>query len=184
MVNLSNVEFMLLQILAELDQASGYDINKLIDQRGYRQWAHIGTTSVYTGLKKLNGKGMIMSEHSGEKSGKGPMPTRFVITDNGTAALKDEVLSSLSTTRERDQRFDLALAALPFIEKDEAIEALRKRLDLLSEALMNIKQTYESQGGARLPLHVRSLFQHPLNLIESEHAFVMSLIHELSEARD
>ncbi|MGG3505231.1 MULTISPECIES: PadR family transcriptional regulator [Paenibacillus] len=184
MVNLSNVEFMLLQILAELDQASGYDINKLLDQRGYRQWAHIGTTSVYTGLKKLNEKGLVMSEDSGEKSGKGPMPTRFVITESGAAALKDEVLTSLSRTRERDQRFDLGLAALPFIEKDEAIEALRKRLDLLSEALMNIKQTYESQGGARLPLHVRSLFQHPLNLIESEQTFVMSLIHELSEERN
>ena len=180
-MNMSNVEFVLLQILAELDQASGYDINKLIDQRGYRQWANIGTTSVYTGLKKLNEKGMIVSEHYGVKSGKGPMPNRFVITDSGKAALKNEVLSSLSTTREREQRFDLGLAALPFVEKDEAIDALQKRLNVLRETAKNIKQTYESQGGARLPLHVRSLFHHPLSLIESERAFVMSLIYELSE---
>lgn len=65
-MNLSNVEFMLLQMIAELDQASGYDINKLIDQRGYRQWANIGTTSVYAGLKKLNEKELVESEPTGK----------------------------------------------------------------------------------------------------------------------
>lgn len=182
-MNLSNVEFMLLQLIAELDQASGYDINKLIDQRGYRQWANIGTTSVYAGLKKLNEKKLVESEPVGEKSGKGPIPTRFAITESGKAALRNEILTSLSTSREREQRFDLGLAALPFIEENEAVEALRKRLDVLDEAAQTITRTFESQGGARLPIHARSLFRHPLNLIESERAFVLELIHELSEER-
>lgn len=179
MNQLSNVEFMLLQIIAECKAASGYDINKLIDQRGYREWANIGTTSVYAGLKKLNNKGWIKSEDSGEKSGKGPMPIRFVITDEGMTTLRNEIVVSLSASRERDNRFDLGLAALPFIDRDEAIDALRKRLDFLGEASKKIRQKYESQGHIRLPLHVRSLFQHPINLIESEQAFVAELISGL-----
>jgi len=180
---ISNVEFMLLQMIAECRQASGYDINKLVDQRGYKQWANIGTTSIYAGLKKLNEKGWIAPEESDGKSGKGPMPTRFSLTEAGMDKLRIEILDSLSSTRERDNRFDLGLAALPLIGKDEAIDALRKRLDFLAQASMNINQAYESQGGARLPLHVRALFLHPISLIENEQAFVVRLIDEWLEER-
>jgi len=183
MQTLSNVEFMLLQIIAECRQASGYDIKKLVDQRGYREWANIGTTSIYMGLKKLSDKGYIASfeESDGGKSGKGPMPTRYTLTESGMDKLKMEILDSLSSTRERDNRFDLGLAALPYIGKDDAITALRKRLELLASTSEKIRQIYESQGGARLPLNARSLFLHSLHLIESEQTFVAGLIHELLE---
>lgn len=178
---ISNVEFMLLQMIAECRQASGYEIKKLVDQRGYREWANIGTTSIYAGLKKLSDKGWITTEEAGVKSGKGPMPVRFALTESGMAKLRDEILDSLSSSRERDNRFDLGLAALPFIGKDEAAAALRKRLDFLRGASTKIRQKYESQGGVRLPLNVRALFLHPISLIESERAFVSSLINELLE---
>jgi len=178
---ISNVEFMLLQMIAECRQTSGYEIKKLVDRRGYREWANIGTTSIYGGLKKLSDKGWIAPEESDGKSGKGPMPTRFSLTEAGMAKLKKEILDSLSSTRERDNRFDLGLAALPFIGKDEAVAALRQRLDFLRGASNRAKQKYESQGGVRLPLNVRALFLHPISLIESEAAFVASLIHELLE---
>ncbi|MBB6669363.1 PadR family transcriptional regulator [Cohnella nanjingensis] len=181
MNQLSNVEFMLLQLITECNQASGYDIHKLIDQRGYRDWANIGTTSIYTGLKKLNDKGLIKSEDSGEKSGKGPMPIRFTMTEVGMTTLRNEIIANLSSSRERNYRFDLGLAALPFVEKGEAIEALRLRLDFLGEALKNIRRKYDSQGGIRLPLYVRALFLHPMTLIESEQAYVANLINEMLE---
>lgn len=178
---ISNVEFMLLQMIEECRQASGYDIKKLVDQRGYREWANIGTTSIYAGLKKLSDKGWIVTEESDGKSGKGPMPNRFALTEAGIAKLKQEILDSLSSARERDSRFDLGLAALPFVGKDEAVEALWNRLDFLRETSKKIEQKYESQGGVRLPLNVRALFLHPISLIESERAFVANLIKELLE---
>ncbi|MFF0830168.1 PadR family transcriptional regulator [Brevibacillus sp. NPDC003359] len=181
MNQLSNVEFMLLQIIAECNQVSGYDINKLIDQRGYREWANIGTTSIYTGLKKLNDKGLIESEDSSEKSGKGPMPIRFIMMEAGMDLLRNQIIVSLSSSRERDPRFDLGLAALPFIKKGEAIEALRQRLDFLKETSKQIGRKSESQGGVQLPLHVRALFLHAMSLIECERSFVVHLINELLE---
>lgn len=181
MRSISNVEFMLLQIIAECSQASGYEIKKLVDQRGYREWAKIGTTSIYTGLKKLSNKGLIVSERSDEKSGKGPVPTRFTLTKAGLSKLRNEILDSLSKTRERDNRFDLALAALPLIDKDDAIVALQKRLDFLEKTSIKTRQKYESQGGIRLPLNVKALFLHPIHLINSEKAFISNLINELFE---
>ncbi|MCD9022608.1 helix-turn-helix transcriptional regulator [Cohnella silvisoli] len=180
MNRLSNVEFMLLQIIAESKQASGYQINKLIELRGYREWANIGTTSIYAGLQKLKDKRLIRSEDSGHKSGKGPLPSTYVMMEAGIETLRNEIIISLTSSRERDNRFDLGLAALPFIGKNEAIEALRKRQNFLEETLGNIGKKYESQGGYRLPLHVKALFLHPMSLIENEKTFVANLISELT----
>lgn len=181
MSRLSNVEFMLLQIIAESKEASGYQINKLIELRGYREWANIGTTSIYVGLQKLKEKQLIRSEDSGHKSGKGPLPSTYVMMEAGIEALRNEIIISLASARERDNRFDLGLAALPFIGINEALEALRKRQNFLDETLRNIGQKYEAQGGYRLPLHVRALFLHPMSLIENEQTFVANLISELTE---
>ncbi|QMV41161.1 PadR family transcriptional regulator [Cohnella cholangitidis] len=176
---ISNVEFILLQLVAECRQASGYDIMKMVDHRGYREWANIGTTSIYAGLKKLSNKGWIASGESDRKSGKGPVPTQFALTETGMIRLKNEIVDSLSSTRERDIRFDLGLAALPLIGKDEAIAALRERLDFLRTATTEIRQKYEAQGAQLLPLNVRTLFLHPIVLIECERTFVSKLINEL-----
>ena len=185
MNQLSNAEFMLLQIIAESQQASGYQINKLIELRGYRDWANIGTTSVYAGLQKLKDKQLIRSEDSGHKSGKGPLPSTYAITTTGMEALRNETVISLSATRERDNRFDLGLAALPFIGKEEAIEALRQRQSFLGEKLQQLKTKYESQGGDRLPLHIRALFLHPVNMIGNEKNYIADLIRELeAEAKE
>ena len=49
---LSNVELMLLEIISQAKEISGYRIGKLVEERQYRVWADIGTTSIYTGLEK------------------------------------------------------------------------------------------------------------------------------------
>lgn len=176
---LSAVEMVLLQIIAESDKVSGYDINKLIGQRGYREWTKIGTTSIYAGLHKLKEKGLIQSDHSDNKTGKGPVPTKFAITENGQQILHKEVIDCLSSTRERDSRFDLGLAALPFIPKEEAVQALSKRYDFLTKTSVQLEEKYHTQGGEQLPLHVRALFLHPLSLIDKELQFIGQLISEM-----
>ncbi|USB33137.1 helix-turn-helix transcriptional regulator [Paenibacillus sp. YPG26] len=179
MSKLTTVELVLLQIIAETERLSGYEINKLIDQRGYRAWTKIGTTSIYTGLQKLNEKRLIRSEDLGGKMGKGPLPVKFTITEDGRQIMQGEVMDCLSSTRERDIRFDLGLAALPFIPKEKAKEALRERHHFLSNTSLQLEEKYEAQGGQGLPLHVRVLFLHPLSLIEKELQFIDHVIHEL-----
>lgn len=56
---INNVELTLLEIIREKSNTSGYEIRKIIEERGYREWANIGKTSIYVGIKKLKEKSLI-----------------------------------------------------------------------------------------------------------------------------
>ena len=178
---LSNVEFALLQLITENGELSGYEINKLIDQRGYREWADIGETSIYSGLDKLNKKELVEFYVYADKQGRGPLPKKFKLTGKGREILKNEVLEALSTTRERDRRFDLALASIPLLTPEEAILALDKRKEFLASESERLKNKLGSQGGENLPFHVKALFKHPLVFIGTEIEFVDELLSLLKE---
>lgn len=178
-MRLSNAELMLLQIICEKGEVSGYEIDKLVEERGYREWADIGTTSIYTGLEKLRKKRFVESYLDIEKQGKGPLPRKFKLTKEGRDALRKETIKALSSSRERDRRFDLAIAAIPFLPPQEVIEALHEREEFLSKVAKNIEKKFESQGGESLPLNVKALFRHPLSFIRQEKEFMKVLVVEL-----
>ena len=180
-MELTNVEFILLQIICDKTEVSGYEINQLIKERGYKEWADIGTTSIYVGLNKLSGKKLVASYMDMAKQGRGPLPRRFAITNEGKELLQQETLVALSTSRERDFRFDLALAAIPFLATVEVITALKSRKDFLLEVANKINQKLEAQGEGKVPINLLALYWHPLILIKHEIEFMDSLIDDLLE---
>lgn len=180
MNKISNVEFALLQLIAESSNISGYEINKLVEERGYREWADIGTTSIYVGLDKLSKKELVESQIDTNKTGKGPLPKRFTLTQKGKNVLRDTIIESLSLTRERDHRFDLAVAAIPFISSQEAVDALNRRKSFLLSEQKRLEGKFHSQGGYKLPFFVRALFAHPLALIDAEIKFTNQLVTDLT----
>jgi len=178
-MKLSNVKFMLLQIIRQMGEISGYGIDKIVKEREYRKWADVGTTSIYAGLKKLEKKQLVKSYIDTEKRGKGPLPKKFKLTRKGRNALNKEILDSLSYTRARDHRFDLAFAAIPCVKPEEVIEALQRRKEFLSEAAEHVEKRFESLGGENLPINIKALFKHPLFLIKHELRFIDSLIKDI-----
>lgn len=179
----SNVELMLLQIISQGEEISGYRINKLVKEREYRVWAGIGTTSIYTGLEKLRRKGLVTSRLDVGKRGKGPLPKKFRLTKRGRVALRKEILRALSSTRERDLRFDLAIAAIPFLTAEAAKNALRERKRFLEEVAGQVKARFENLGGENLPLNIKALFKHSLHLIKHESEFVDVVLVDLKKAK-
>ncbi|OGI11345.1 MAG: hypothetical protein A2Y40_00700 [Candidatus Margulisbacteria bacterium GWF2_35_9] len=179
MKKLSNVEFTLLLTIFEYKQISGYRLNKIILDRGFREWIDIGTTSIYVGLEKLQQKGFLVFEYDSKKTGKGPLPKIFKITNNGTSILKETTINFLSSTRERDASFDLGIAALSVIKNTEAILALSNRKEFLSESYNNLKDRFTKLGGETLEFHSKVFFQHSLYLIKCELNFLNSLVEKL-----
>lgn len=180
-MELANGEFVLLQIIFDKTLVSGYEINQLIKERGYKEWADMGTTSIYVGLNKLRKKQLVNSYIDTAKRGRGPIPRKFEITAEGKKVLQQEIIEALSSTREREFRFDLALAAISFVTEEEAVAALKKRKDFLTEVADNINHKLESQGGKKLPINLLALYWHPLILIKQELEFMDGLIQDLLE---
>lgn len=176
---ISNVEFMLLLLIAEKKKISGYEINRLIEERGFRNWADIGTTSIYVGLEKLKKKKCLEFFYDIEKTGKGPVPKMFHLNLEGKKVLRKTICDALVNSRERDKRFDLGLVGLPFISSEKAASALQKRKEILLAAENFIKTKFKSDGGESLPFHVKAVFSHPLFLIKHELDFTDTLIKEL-----
>ncbi|KKR18313.1 MAG: hypothetical protein UU65_C0002G0252 [candidate division CPR2 bacterium GW2011_GWC1_41_48] len=180
---LSNSEFAILQLIAQSNGVSGYDINKTVDKRGYREWANIGTTSIYVGLEKLEKKKFVKSKLDSKKTGRGPLPKKFSLTPRGRETLKKEIIEGLSLSREKSPQFDLALASLPLVTKKEAVACLKKRKNFLSSEADRIQDKFEQQGGKNLPIFVSSLFSHPLAIIKAEIKFVEQLIEDLEKEK-
>ena len=178
-MRLTNVQFIILQIIYERKKVSGYEIDQWIEGRGYREWADIGTTSIYTGLAKLGKKRLVSSYLDTAKYGRGPLPRKFSITPAGTQVLRQEIILSLSSSRERDYRFDLAFAAIPMLATQEVTAALQQRKEFLAAAAAHMNALFQAQGGPALPLNMRALFQHPILFIQREMEYVDSLIQEL-----
>ena len=178
MKELSNVEIALLQIISEKKNISGYDINRIVEERGYREWSGIGTTSIYVGLQKLLKKGLLSSKIFTEKKGKGPLPYKYNLTTKGAKEFKEELLIILSSCRERDARFDLGLAAIASITKNEAGKSLEKRKAFLESEHVRLGEKFSAQSKEKLPFHVKALFRHPLDLIKAEIKFTEYLLTE------
>ena len=179
MKSLTNVEIALLEVIAEKGESSGYQIAKLVAERGYKAWAEIGTTSIYVGLEKLSKKKLVSCHVPGSKQGKGPLPRYFRLTRQGLAVLRKEILRILTSSRERQRVFDLGIAGIPLLPRDEVISALSKRKEFLAQAAEKIRSRFHSEGGQRLPLHTRAVFRHPLFLIGHELRFTEELINDL-----
>jgi DNA-binding PadR family transcriptional regulator len=171
----------LLQIIAEKEGVSGYGMNQIVKERGYREWADIGMTSIYVGLKKLEDKKLVKFKIHTDKIGKGPMPKIYCLTEKGREVLSSEVLFILSESRERERVFDLGVAGIPFVAPKKVKAALLQRKKFLNEHLEKIHKKFKKDGGLQLPVHARYLFKHPLDLIGNELKFIDELIGNLAK---
>jgi DNA-binding PadR family transcriptional regulator len=174
-LHMTNVETAVLQLISEKKSASGYELNALIEERGYRQWAGIGKTSIYNGLKKLLKKTLIRESGFEKIAGKGPAPKKYSITPKGAGLLRDTTLEALSGAIRRENAFELALASIPAIGFQKATAALLQRVKALDISLKSLGKVYAEKGGKSLPLFVSALFERPIKIIEADIEYTKKL---------
>jgi DNA-binding PadR family transcriptional regulator len=177
---LSNVEYILLSLIRESGKASGYGLNAVIADRGYREWADIGLTSIYAGLKKLERKGLIQGRLTTEKTVQGPAAREFSLTGDGKRLLVEETARGLSETRERDRRFDLAVSAMDVLSPTRARELIQKRKIFLETERERLSAVFAGER-VRISAQGKLLFKHTLNFIKSEIEFLDDLADGLKK---
>ena len=183
----------------------GYEINQILDHRGYRNWVDIKMSSVYKALNELEKRGMI----SGRKSDKGLQPAKktYVITSKGRRELKTQVTQSLSNPPQAHTMFDLGMSAIWALTESEALIALRSYSDRLEQAaqflgsnvegIVNIDELARTDpnrivGGLpiseiedkrNLPI-VRALFERPLAVVTAQRDYLNRLIDRIESGEE
>jgi DNA-binding PadR family transcriptional regulator len=164
---LSNNEFMILAIIHEFQAISGYKLNQVIGFRGYRAWADLGATSIYLNLKRLVQAGLIEGTLDVLKATKGPAAMKYRCTAVGMQALKRETALALSSSREHDRRFDLALSAIEVLSLMEICQSLEERILILENEISRIESVRLKQSPG-ISFSGRLLFDRTLRFLRQE----------------
>ena len=130
-----------------------------------REWTEIGFSSIYYILKKLEKKRLIRGKIV-RQSGPGRSRVVYSISAAGQKALRASTLEALSVPQRTTSLFQLGLANLPVVAKDDALASLRQQSERLSEHRERIQARWESQQP--LPYFVEAMFDLAITKITAE----------------
>lgn len=172
---MTNAELAILSLVAEQPR-HGYEIEQVIESRGMREWTEVGFSSIYYLLKKLASSGWIESRTE-PAAGRGPARRVYAITPAGRTAWLAASLQALSDPQPCFTLFQIGLANLPGLSKDEVLTAFYRYRQGLEERLAHIQLRQEEQRP--LPVHVEAIFDHSHTLITAELAWVNGFIQKI-----
>lgn len=119
---MTNAEFLLLGLVSEMPR-HGYELEKVIEDRGMREWTQIGFSSIYFVLGKLQKSGLVSAEApEGVKARK-----VFSITPEGRTALIAHTQQSLSTYQSADSTAMMGMLHWSALSLEDGLAALRAR---------------------------------------------------------
>lgn len=170
----SDADIVVLSLLAEQPR-HGYDLDRVIEQRGYRQWTSLAFSSVYYLLKRLSERGLLEPDEGSQGR-----RTVFCVTEAGRRELRQAagervlapappsagVLPALNAYSRLD---DPALAALLV----RRAEALLGRLDELRALRTQVDEE-----------HALAIFDYEILRQEADLAWTRSLLKKAGSDED
>lgn len=173
-MKLSLLEQLILGILSEQDR-HGYDIEKVIAERGMREWTDIGFSSIYYLLKQLEKKKLV----DVQSEGKSPQSRKlFRITKQGLEECKRATKATLLDSHSSEPLL-VGLANTPLIGTDSLINTLKERTKKTKQDINRIERTRNAQ--AHLPVFVQALFDYNMYKMRAEIEWSKATIRKLKE---
>ena len=169
--NLTNAEYAILGLLVE-KPCHGYDLERLIETRGMREWTELAFSSIYYILKRLEKRGAIAPQKPGKRKTRktyAPTPDGFALHAKTTLHLLEKPGPSYPTIL-------LAMANWPVLKPDQALAALRnRRLELDKTKQRLIAKTPPA------PDFVTVLFDYSVSQICCETDWIERTLEKLGE---
>ncbi len=137
-MKLSLSEQRILGILSDQDR-HGYDIEKVITDRGMRKWTDVGFSSIYYVLERLEAKGLATSSDTQGKEKK-----QYSITDIGVSVLKSEAKKLIEERKPANTHFMTGLATSQLINDAELGKALEQRKIAIASDLKTLQSKLAS----------------------------------------
>ncbi|MCT2583134.1 GyrI-like domain-containing protein [Actinophytocola gossypii] len=151
---LTDGELTVLGLLVEQPR-HGYELERVIEERGVRAWTALGFSSIYYVLDKLTKRGLI--EPTGTPSS-AKSRTTFRPTATGRALCADATRDALSTLTPPRPRVLIGMANSPGLPDSDIVTGLTRRLDALRTQLADVRATRARQ--APLPPAADAIFDY------------------------
>jgi hypothetical protein len=179
-IKLTSGEFLLLYRICDQKNAIHHEIDHLSEELTNQ----IGTDASPVFLITLNSllRRKLVRSSGIPRQGRGSPAGKLAITSAGKKLLQQEILVALSSARERDCRFDLALAASGIVPTQEVIAVLAKRKTCLTMIAAGLRTRLATQANGKQSIHLQALLAHPLSVVQCEIGFMDRLLQALSAA--
>lgn len=168
---LTDGELTVLGLLAEQPR-HGYDLDRVIEQRGIREWTSLGFSSIYYLLDRLAKRGLTEAIGEGRRAVHRP-------TAAGYALLADESLAALAVLTPVRARALIGLANSPGLDQASVADRLARRVELLYAELARVRAIRSAQEP--LPEYVRALFAYGEAMIVADLQWTEQLLRKGTE---
>ena len=170
----SDADIVLLSLLAEHPR-HGYDLDRVIEQRGYRQWTSLAFSSVYYLLKRLSERGLLEPDEGSQGR-----RTVFRVTDAGRRELRKASAERVLAPAPPCAGVLPALNAYPRLDDPELAALLAQRAEALVKRLDELR-------GLRAQVdeeHALAIFDYEILRQEADLAWTRTLLKKAGSDED
>lgn len=157
---LSSAELAILGLLAQAPR-HGYEIERLIEERGLREWIEIGFSSIYFLLDRLAKRGLATAG-----AGRGTARRPFEITGEGRERLATEALRAIAEPVRTYPAVLLGMANWPLIRDGEGADAFEARAAALRTEIERLDAARAAQQP--VPPFVNAMFDYALGQLTAD----------------
>ena len=164
----SDADIVVLSLLAEQPR-HGYDLDRVIEQRGYRQWTSLAFSSVYYLLKRLSERGLLEPDEGSQGR-----RTVFRVTDAGRHELRNAASARVLSPAPPSAGVLPALNAYPRLDDPALVALLEQRVEALLGRLDELR-ALRAQVDEE---HALAIFDYEILRQEADLAWTRSLLKE------
>jgi len=175
MSTLTDAELTVLGLVGEAPR-HGYELARVVDARGVRDWTALGSSSIYYVLERLAARGLVeaVAPAAGPKA-----RVTYRATSAGFALLAEESLAALADVAPVHARVLVALANSPGLPPDDVAAGLRARLDALGEAADALAVADVRTAGA--PPAARAIVDYARALLAADRSWTQATLAMLGK---
>lgn len=166
--------FVVLALVAE-GETHGYNIQRIVHDRGFQFWTSLKRSSAYNALVILEEEGLIRSERL---PGEGPDKKVYHITEAGKKKLVEDGSRHLSFPANAKSEIDLGIYVIPLLPKKIARESLAQSVRHLNARKMFLEERLKWCRERKLELPALA-FERPLLLLMAEINWLKKVQREL-----
>ena len=170
----SDADIVVLSLLAEQPH-HGYDLDRVIEQRGYRQWTSLAFSSVYYLLKRLSERGLLEPDQGSQGR-----RTVFRVTEAGRRELRQAAGERVLAPAPPSAGVLPALNAYSRLDDPELVTLLVRR----AEALLGRLDELRALRAQVDEEHALAIFDYEILRQEADLAWTRSLLKKADSDED